>query len=131
MRGIGEDRLARLRAPAGPDAGAKTPGEIALLAIVGVLAILRGKSEEAAAAQDVPVSVAPPLTSPSANAADASGRFVNPVCGRAIETVSPKHVERFDGIDYYFCCDCCWNVFREAPEKFAAIHRAAIGQVRA
>ena len=28
--------------PAGPDAGAKTPGEIAMVAIVGVLAVLRG-----------------------------------------------------------------------------------------
>ena len=39
MRGVDEDRLARLVAPTGPDAGAKTPGEIALVAIVGVLAV--------------------------------------------------------------------------------------------
>ena len=43
MRGIDEARLARLGRPAGPDAGAKTPGEIALVAIVGVLALLRGR----------------------------------------------------------------------------------------
>src|SRR5271167_2156550 len=44
-RGIDEPQLARLQAPAGPDAGAKTPGEIALVAIAGVLASLRGRSE--------------------------------------------------------------------------------------
>ena len=45
MRGIDEAQLARLQAPAGPDAGAKTPGEIALVAIAGVLASLRGRGE--------------------------------------------------------------------------------------
>ena len=43
MRGIDESRLARLAAPAGPDAGARTPGEIALVSMVGVLAMLRGR----------------------------------------------------------------------------------------
>ena len=43
MRGIDEAQLARLQAPAGPDAGAKTPDEIALVAIAGVLASLRGR----------------------------------------------------------------------------------------
>ena len=45
MRGVDETRLARLVAPTGPDAGAKTPGEIALVAIVGVLAFLRGRAQ--------------------------------------------------------------------------------------
>ncbi len=45
VRGVGEAELARLVAPAGPDAGAKTPGEIALVAIVGVLAVLRGRAQ--------------------------------------------------------------------------------------
>src|SRR5262249_42680323 len=40
MRGIDEARLAALEAPAGPDAGAKTPAEIALVAMTGVLASL-------------------------------------------------------------------------------------------
>ena len=50
LRGIDESRLARLQAPAGPDAGAKTPGEIALVAIVGVLALLRGRCPDAVGA---------------------------------------------------------------------------------
>jgi xanthine dehydrogenase accessory factor len=40
-RGLDAAQLARLQAPAGPAAGAKTPGEIALVAMVGVLAALR------------------------------------------------------------------------------------------
>ena len=120
MRGIDQARLARLSAPAGPDAGAKTPGEIALVAIVGVLSILRGRAERPSAAQCPPMPV-------DTGIAPSGTRFVNPVCGIAVDTTAPKHVETYDGIAYYFCCDGCWTAFREAPAKFAAIHRAAIG----
>jgi xanthine dehydrogenase accessory factor len=129
MRGIDEARLAHLAAPAGPDAGAKTPGEIALVAIVGVLSILRGKAEETTA-QDLPRAGAAVPDSPlgasrnEAAGAPSGAKFVNPVCGTAVDTTAAKHVERYDGVDYYFCCDGCWTAFREAPAKFAAIHRA-------
>lgn len=107
-RGIDESRLARLVAPAGPDAGAKAPAEIALVAIVGVLALLRGRAR-----------------APAIEAAPAApGKFVNPVCGVAVDMAAPKHVERYQGVDYYFCCDCCLVTFRENPAKYAAIRSA-------
>jgi YHS domain-containing protein len=52
------------------------------------------------------------------------------VCGTAVDTTAPKHVESYEGVDYYFCCDGCWTAFREAPAKFAAIHRAALVRAR-
>lgn len=122
MRGIDEARLARLAAPAGPDAGAKAPGEIALVAMVGVLAALRGRAPETAAAQ-------PPA--PAADAAAAAPKFINPVCGIAVDTAAPKHIEQYDGTAYYFCCDCCLTTFRTDPAKYAAIHRTAAGTVAA
>jgi xanthine dehydrogenase accessory factor len=138
MRGIDEFRLARLCAPAGPDAGAKTPGEIALVAIVGVLSILRGRTLQpgpsqhmAMAADAVAPGSHPAASPPDGGGAHSRAKFVNPVCGMAVDTAAPKHVENYDGIDYYFCCDGCWTTFREAPAKFAAIHRAALGRVPA
>jgi len=122
MRGLDDGCLARLTAPVGPDAGAKAPGEIALVAIVGVLAILRGR----APAVDLPVGQ-PAEPGPKSTAA----RFVNPVCGTAVDTATPKHVEQFEGTAYYFCCDCCWTAFRENPAKYAAIHRASAARVPA
>ena len=106
-RGISDAQLARLQAPAGPDAGAKTPTEIALVAMVGVLAALRSQRPNAAAT------------------------FVNPVCGLAVSVANPKHIERFEGVSYYFCCDCCWTSFRANPAKYAAIHHASLGRVSA
>jgi xanthine dehydrogenase accessory factor len=107
MRGIDESQLARLQAPAGPDAGAKTPGEIALVAIVGVLALLRGRSEVAEA------------------------KFVNPVCGMAVSIANPLHIEIYEGVSYYFCCDGCRTTFLKEPAKYAAIHHASVGRVPA
>ncbi len=135
MRGIGDDQLARLSAPAGPDAGAKTPGEIALVAIVGVLAILRGR-EPAPALRPAETETAPapvlasPMASRGADAA-AGEKFVNPVCGIAVDTMAPKHVEMYEGVAYYFCCDCCLTTFRQQPAKYAAIHRASTASVPA
>jgi xanthine dehydrogenase accessory factor len=111
-RGITEDQLARLQAPAGPDAGAKSPAEIAMVAMVGVLAILRDRARHEAKPK-------------------AAGTFVNPVCGAPIDMATAIHVERHEGIDYYFCCDGCWTMFRQEPAKYAAIHRASTAKTPA
>ena len=122
-RGVSEQQLARLRAPAGPDAGAKTPGEIAFVAMVGVLAILRGRTDLTTPG-DTPRHAATTLV--SAKPRDERGaKFINPVCGMAIDTAAPKHVETYEGVAYYFCCDGCWTTFRQEPAKYAAIHRSA------
>jgi len=128
MRGIDESQFARLQAPAGPDAGAKTPGEIALVAIVGVLALLRGRDQAAAiAGQDG----RQPDVRTAAGTAAAQGKFINPVCGMAVSTVNPMHIEKYEGVSYYFCCDGCWTTFQRDPEKYAVIHRASLGRVPA
>ena len=134
MRGVDQSQLARLSAPAGPDAGAKTPGEIALVAIVGVLALLRGRGrlsaipEARSGAADLPL-LAPQQRSsdPEVDAAMPGTKFINPVCGIAVDTVAPKHIEKYEGVVYYFCCDGCWTTFRQDPAKYAEIHRGSTG----
>lgn len=132
MRGIDETRLARLCAPAGPDAGAKTPGEIALVAVVGVLALLRGRSQSPAigdaarASTDARQRASLQPVTHSEPVATGGAKFVNPVCGMAVDTAAPKHVEEYDGVAYYFCCDCCLTTFRQDPSKYAAIHRGSL-----
>jgi xanthine dehydrogenase accessory factor len=126
-RGIDETQLARLQAPAGPDAGAKTPGEIALVAIVGVLALLRGRAgavpEAAGGAPGATAGVAA-SSPPAGPGTGAQDRFVNPVCGMAVSIADAVHVERHEGVSYYFCCDGCWVEFRKEPDKYAAIGEA-------
>jgi xanthine dehydrogenase accessory factor len=125
MRGVDEAQLARLQAPAGPDAGAKTPGEIALVAIAGVLASLRGRGEPVerkAAASAGPEEL---------GTASAAGIFINPVCGVAVSRAHALHVENYAGVSYYFCCDGCWTTFLEDPGKYAAIQQISAGAISA
>ena len=133
-RGITERQLARLQAPAGPDAGAKTPTEIALVAMVGVLGALRGDHRGAAVDDAQPSMSALPRDEIETAASATESRpatFINPVCGVAVSITNPKHVEHFEGVPYYFCCDCCWTSFRANPAKYAAIHVASLGRVSA
>jgi len=139
MRGIEESQFARLQAPAGPDAGAKTPGEIALVAIVGVLALLRGRCLGPGIAMQVRQEVtqingqagSPSEFRTAPATATAEGKFINPVCGMAVSTASPMHVEQYEGVSYYFCCDGCRTTFTKDPAKYAAIHRASMGGIPA
>jgi xanthine dehydrogenase accessory factor len=132
MRGVNEDRLAQLQAPAGQDAGARTPSEIALVAIAGVLALLRGKGAsqvERIEQRSAEAATRGAPTTPAATGAAPHGRqsgtFINPVCGMAVSTAAALHVEQYDGEDYYFCCDGCLKTFRQEPARYAAIRRAA------
>lgn len=120
MRGVDAVQLAKLQAPAGPDAGAKTPGEIALVAIVGVLGLLRGRVAPTA-------GVGPSSPAAIEKASAAPGQFINPVCGMTVSMADAKHVEAFEGVNYYFCCDGCTTTFRQDPAKYAAIHHASAG----
>ena len=139
MRGIDESEFARLQAPAGPDAGAKTPGEIALVAIVGVLALLRGRdrvrvntgSVQQEAAKGAGQERRQPDSRTAPGTAAAEGKFINPVCGMAVSTANPLHIERYAGVSYYFCCDGCRTTFLKDPAKYAAIYHASLGNLSA
>lgn len=134
MRGMDDAQLARLTAPAGPDAGAKTPGEIALVAIVGVLAFLRGRGQpstlsrmQTASADARAIPAETSTMQAHGAAAVARGKFVNPVCGIAVDIAAPMHIENYAGVAYYFCCDSCLTTFRQNPAKYASIHHASAG----
>jgi len=133
MRGLDEAQLARLQAPAGPDAGARTPGEIALVAMTGVLSALRGRRPiplEAKPDQRDKAGASGPDSGGSkrrgtSDTAVAEGMFINPVCGTAVSVANPLHVEQYAGEAYYFCCDGCWTTFRKDPAKYAAIRHSS------
>ena len=112
-RKVGENEITRLVAPVGPDAGAKTPQEIAMVAIVGVLAYQRGRAAKSASTQTNIVADTQPV------AVKPQNKFINPVCGMAVDIATAKHIESFNGVDYYFCCDGCLTTFRQNPEKYA------------
>jgi len=115
-RGIPEARLASLHAPAGPAIHARTPQEIALGAVAGLIA-LRREPEPPPAAGVAPVLPCEAISPPEAT------RYLNPVCGMAIERTTAKYVVDYGGELHYFCCDGCKLEFEREPEKYMAVLR--------
>lgn len=100
-RGVPDDELARVRAPAGTRrAGAQE--EIALHALAEVVALRHQR-----------------LTAdPKAQAAAITGFDVDPVCGMTVDINDAAHVAVHDGTTYYFCCAGCRERFIAEPEHF-------------
>lgn len=134
--GIGEDRLAALRAPAGLDIGAETPEEIALSILAELTQVRHGRlpaaaalvgsapSASAASASAAPAgparaaSVPPPNPGPAGPAADIILR--DPVCGMTVEAEDLRYTAEHDGVMYAFCCIGCQTRFNRDPASFVA-----------
>ncbi|HEY2000222.1 XdhC family protein [Paraburkholderia sp.] len=127
LRGITPQRLSALHAPAGPSIHAHTPQEIALGAVAG-LVTLRRELEQAGAVAGASSVVGngevvpglPPCEAMSAGDTPVA-RYINPVCGMAVDVATARHVIERGGERVYFCCDGCKSEFERAPDRYLAI----------
>jgi xanthine dehydrogenase accessory factor len=104
-RGLSEERLGRLKAPAGLDLGAVTPEEIAL----SILAEIVARRRRPAAGGAVPASAAPER--PLSVARD-------PVCGMTVAIGTARHRSDGPGGPVYFCCAGCQRAFDRDPGRY-------------
>jgi len=93
--GVPDERLARVKAPAGLDLGGMTPGEIAL----SILAEIVQRRCHA----DPSVAVLPQYD-----------KAVDPVCGMTVDRATAKHTLDIGGEIYFFCCPHCKASFAKA-----------------
>ena len=93
QRGIGHERLARLKAPAGLDIGAESPEEIAISILAEIIQHRRT------------IKPGPPLELPLAESA------IDPICGMTVDVATAEHRSERDGRLVYFCCKQCKRTF--------------------
>lgn len=110
--GMTEEQIARLKAPAGLDIGARTPEEIAA-SILAELVQHRRRPGQSAPGEDEAGS---DVTSTREQASEA----IDPVCGMAVEVASARHTSTHAGHTFYFCCPACKREFEREPERFLA-----------
>jgi xanthine dehydrogenase accessory factor len=110
-RGVPQDQLDRVHAPAGLDLGRTTHEEMAV-AILAELVQLRA----AGALPDVPASGAAAGTGrrPELKSAEAA----DPVCGMTVQINASGRPLEHDGTTYYFCCASCHRAFEENPDAY-------------
>jgi xanthine dehydrogenase accessory factor len=95
-RGVAAERLSVLKAPAGLDIGAVTPGEIAVSILAEI--IQHGRSDKAVASAPQPM------------AAEAT----DPICGMTVEIATARYRSDVAGATVYFCCRQCKDTFDRA-----------------
>ena len=101
-RGVPDDALARVRAPAGLDLGPVAHEEIAV-------AILAELVKERASAAPLPVATI------SAEAEEA----VDPVCGMTVSVAGARYRVEHEGRTYVFCSAGCMQSFESDPARYA------------
>jgi xanthine dehydrogenase accessory factor len=104
--GLAEERLARLKVPAGLDIGAVTPEEIAL-SILAEIVQLRRRGEAAGLGE----------IHQEAEALEAE-EARDPVCGMMVEIATARFMSEYGGEMYYFCARSCQRSFEAEPEKY-------------
>jgi xanthine dehydrogenase accessory factor len=119
-RGVPQDQLDRVHAPAGLDLGRTTHEEMAV-AILAELVQLRASGT----LPGVPAPRPEPDHQPGRRQraelklADA----VDPVCGMTVTPNASAMPLDHDGVTYYFCCAGCHRAFSDNPDAFTkAVH---------
>jgi xanthine dehydrogenase accessory factor len=119
-RGVSEDALSLVHAPAGLDLGAVSHEEIA----VAILAEIVKEKAAGEIAAGVPAEHAQ-HGHHGHGAADASAEErheeVDPVCGMTVDVASARHVATHEGRTYYFCSAGCRRSFEEDPVAFVSV----------
>jgi xanthine dehydrogenase accessory factor len=105
-RGVSEEDLARVHAPAGLDLGHLPNQEIAV-AILAELVQLR-------AAGSLPPGVSPAVPVERHEAID-------PVCGMTVDIATARFVTAHAGRTYYFCSAGCRERFAASPAEFETV----------
>jgi len=111
-RGLSEEALGRIKAPAGLDIGAVTPEEIALSIMAEIIQVRRaGRTSEAA----IPTE----QTSAASPVGVAATTAIDPICGMTVEITTAKHTLVHQGVTFYFCGAHCRQAFERDPAQYA------------
>ncbi len=110
-RGVAEEKLSQIRAPAGLNIGAATPEEIAVSVLAEIVQMRRAKG---VAPGKEPSSQAVPVITAEAK---------DPICGMMVDTSKTRYKSEFQGKWFYFCCAGCKQKFDQEPAKHAVLAR--------
>ena len=107
-RGVSDDALARVHAPAGLDLGHVSTDEIAV-AILAEIVQLKAAGELEA------------VVAPQAGSVEPRHEEVDPVCGMTVDVADARYRTVHDGRTYYFCSAGCLESFESEPARYVTV----------
>jgi xanthine dehydrogenase accessory factor len=110
QRGVAEEKLKQVRAPAGLNIGAAAPQEIAVSILAEIIQMRAAGKTQA------------PAQSKSAKQPAVTREARDPVCGMTVDSGSARHRSEYQNKSFYFCCAGCKQAFDKEPGKYAARH---------
>src|SRR6266516_439022 len=99
-RGVADEALARVRAPAGLDLG-RIPNQEIAVAILAELVRSRASGE----------------LGPARSIADARHETIDPVCGMTVDVATARYRAVHEAHTYYFCSAGCLERFTSSPAE--------------
>lgn len=117
--GVAEEKLARVRVPAGLDLGHLEHDEIAAAILADVVAFVARHRVQAAPPAASPAAAVSPAAAarPAADAGPAGGAHLatDPVCGMAVDADTAADRLRYESVEYVFCGAGCRRAFERDP----------------
>jgi xanthine dehydrogenase accessory factor len=104
-RGVSEEALARVHAPAGLDLGHVATDEIAVAILAEIVQLRAAGALEAGAIADTP----------------ARHEEIDPVCGMTVDVADSRYRTVHDGRTYYFCSAGCLESFESDPARYVTV----------
>jgi xanthine dehydrogenase accessory factor len=114
-RGVGTDKLDRVRAPAGLNIHASSPEEIAVSILAEIIEERGTTAAERLSRKEVPL----PLLEREAR---------DPICGMTVNVSAARYQSEYEGVSFYFCCAGCKQSFDKQPERYTAADRESLRQ---
>ena len=106
--GVAEEKLKRVRAPAGLNIGAASPQEIAVSVLAEIIQMRAAGQTQGS--KQLQTKQQPAV----------AGEARDPVCGMTVDSANARYRSEFQNHSFYFCCAGCKQTFDQAPEKYAA-----------
>jgi xanthine dehydrogenase accessory factor len=106
-RGVSDEQLARVHAPAGLDLG-RIPSEDIAVAILAEIVQLRAAEQLRPAVEETPIT---------------EHEEIDPVCGMTVEVAGARFTTVHDERTYYFCSAGCLSSFEADPDRYVSVAR--------
>jgi len=104
-RGVSEEALARVHAPAGLDLGHVATDEIAVAILAEIVQLRAAGALETGAIAETP----------------ARHEEIDPVCGMTVDVADARYRTVHDGRTYYFCSAGCLESFESDPARYVTV----------